>query len=325
MKKAFKIGFLLITLGFIFSSCEDEITLNLPQPAPRLIVEGYIETGLPPYVLLSYNIPVGKGINIFELEKYFVKNGKITVSDGTTTITLREYIPAEIKEKYPEFYKELAERIGFEPDIFSFFPLSVYTIDSSTIDFVGERGKTYRLNIELENDSILGDVSASSITTIVSQDVNFDSLWITPHPDPDNDTLVNLNGLLKDPPALGNYYRYFTKVNSGPWLINLNTVFDDILANGKDLTVEIPKGIAIADIFSDFDFETYGFFKKSDTCYVRIALIDKAHYDFWRTAEEERNNLGSPFARGIKVKSNIVGGFGIWGGLSSNTSMKIAE
>lgn len=325
MKKILNISLIIALLNLTFISCEDEITLNLPQPVPKLVVEGYIENDLPPYVLLSYNIPVGKGINLFELDQYFVKNAKVTVSNGSRTIVLKEYIPAQLKEKHPDLFVEIANRIGFTPKLFSFFPLSIYTIDSTSSDFLGSRGSMYNLLVELENDSILGSIIASATTTIVPDNVSFDSLWITPHPDELNDTLVNLNGLLIDPPQLGNYYRYFTKVNSGPWLINLNTVFDDILVNGKEFPIEIPKGIAISDIFGDLDFQNLGFFNRGDTCFVRIALIDKAHYDFWRTAEEERNNLGSPFARGIRVKSNITGGFGIWGGLSSNIQFKIAE
>lgn len=325
MKKVLNISLIIALLSLAFISCEDEITLNLPQPVPKLVVEGYIENDLPPYVLLSYNIPVGKGINLFELDQYFVKNAKVTVSNGSRTIVLKEYIPAQLKEKHPDLFVEISKRVGFTPELFAFFPLSIYTIDSTSSDFLGVRGGMYNLLIELENDSILGSIIASATTTIVPDNVSFDSLWTTPHPDELNDTLVNLNGLLRDPPQLGNYYRYFTKVNSGPWLINLNTVFDDILVNGKEFPIEIPKGIAISDIFGDFDFQTFGFFNRGDTCFVRIALIDKAHYDFWRTAEEERNNLGSPFARGIKVKSNITGGFGIWGGLSSNIQFKVAE
>ena len=44
---------------FIFSilliSCEEEITLNLSQAENKLVVEGSIEPGFPPYVILTKN------------------------------------------------------------------------------------------------------------------------------------------------------------------------------------------------------------------------------------------------------------------------------
>jgi hypothetical protein len=44
--------------------------------------------------------------------------------------------------------------------------------------------------------------------------------------------------------------------------------------------------------------------------------MDKAHYEFWNSFQDEVLNTGNPFASSVTViKSNILGdGLGIWGG-----------
>ena len=43
----------LLTTVMFFSSCEKDITVDLPTQEQKYVVEGYIENGLPAYVLLS--------------------------------------------------------------------------------------------------------------------------------------------------------------------------------------------------------------------------------------------------------------------------------
>ena len=47
--------YLFILTCFILYSCEEEITLNLPQAEDKLVVEGFIEPGFPPYITISKN------------------------------------------------------------------------------------------------------------------------------------------------------------------------------------------------------------------------------------------------------------------------------
>ncbi len=46
---------LLFLICLIFISCQEEITLDLPQAESKLVVEGAIEPGFPPYVILTKN------------------------------------------------------------------------------------------------------------------------------------------------------------------------------------------------------------------------------------------------------------------------------
>lgn len=152
----------------------------------------------------------------------------------------------------------------------------------------------------------------------------FDSLYFRPHPNPEVDSLISLMGRIQDPPMLGNYYRFFTKRNSGPWVTTFQTVFDDAFFNGSSLPINVPYGLSRTERTEDFNPDTFGYFHKGDTCYVKLCMIDEAHYDFWRTVEAERGNQGNPFGSFIKVRSNIKGGIGVWGGYGSVIQSAIA-
>ncbi|MBK7504331.1 MAG: hypothetical protein IPI52_04370 [Bacteroidetes bacterium] len=56
---------------------------------------------------------------------------------------------------------------------------------------MGEIGKTYSLRVKS------GNTTLTAVTTIPGL-VNFDSLFVIPHPNIENDTLVRLKGHLND-------------------------------------------------------------------------------------------------------------------------------
>src|SRR5258708_4213444 len=43
----------LLSSFMLLSSCTKDITIYVPSQIPQMVVEGHIETGLPPYVLLT--------------------------------------------------------------------------------------------------------------------------------------------------------------------------------------------------------------------------------------------------------------------------------
>lgn len=319
MKRILIYNFIAVCLLFLVVSCETEITVDLPQPTDKIVVEGHIENGLPPYVLLTKNQSFFGGLDLNDLGKYFVRGAKIWVSNGVDSVKLQEYDKSVLALLPDSIVVALAAEFGFNITSVEEFPdISIYTVPINKI-FLGEPGKTYSLRVKVENKTL------TAITTIPNL-INFDSIFVVPHPNIENDTLVRLKGRLQDPSGLGNYYRYFTKANSGPWLTDFGTVFDDAFINGKSFDIQIPKGIDLTDKDNvNFDPETYGFWKKTDTCYVRLAIIDKPHYDFWRTLENEEANQGSPFGTATKVLSNIYGkgGLGIWGGYGSSYSVYV--
>lgn len=275
-----QLALLLPGIMMVFISCEKDITIETGSGEPQIVVEGYIETGLPPYLLLTKTTKYYSTFYLDSLEDLFVHDAVITVSDGSQTVQLTE--------------------------------LTIDTLGTSVSAYVGfgmtgEVGKTYTLTIETEGKLI------TALTTI-PQPLPLDSIWYETGADDDNDTLVKLICRFSDPPALGQYVRYFTSVNNGGYFPGFNSVFEDVLINGTTFDFPLDRGVNRNDTAA---FENYGLFRKGDTISVKWAAIDKDHFDFWRTVEFELGSQGSPFASPVIIQSNIIGGQGIWGGYAS--------
>ena len=101
------IPLLVLGLLFIFSSCEKDITIDQPDSAEKIVVEGHIEPGQPTYVILTKNISFFTTTGISDLNNIFVKGAIVKVSDGTQTVQLDEFclndLPPGLKEAVLEF------------------------------------------------------------------------------------------------------------------------------------------------------------------------------------------------------------------------------
>lgn len=106
-----------------------------------------------------------------------------------------------------------------------------------------------------------------------------------------------------DPPGRGNYYRYFTRQNSGAFLAAEN-VFDDQVIDGTTYSLQFPPGIDRNDPVDRDD----NFFFKGDTVTLKFCSIDRNTYRFWNTWEFARQSIGNPFAQPNKVLGNISNG-----------------
>lgn len=270
--------FHLSVIFTILSSCTKDVTINLPASEEQLVVEGHIETGEAPYVILTRNSDYYSTVYLNSASDLFISGATIKVSNGTDTITMQEVV---------------IDTSGVS--------VSVYV----GLGMVGEEGKTYSLSVEAEGKTL-------TAVTSIPYSVPLDSIWYEPGEVPDNDTFVRLICRYSDPPELGEYVRYFTRSNSESFYPGLNSVFEDVLINGTTFDFSLDRGIDRNDT-TEF-YPGYFQFRKGDTITVKWCQIDKPHFDFWRTLEFELGSQGSPFASPIKIISNINGGLGIWGG-----------
>jgi hypothetical protein len=274
---------LFILLGIVFFTgliaCEKDITITSPDLAPRLVVDAQIESGAQPIVVLSTSLNYFSTIDTSELNNSFVRNAKVTLSDGSKTSQLKL---VDVKVQ------------GFR--------LVYYTNDPANplAAIIGGYGKTYQLKIEVNGQTY------NSTTTIPSLTKTIDSLWSKPVPNrPSTDSFRVISAKITDPVGLGNYIRYYTKVNSQEFLPGYNSVFDDNVIDGKVYSVDIPKGV---DKNFPLERENYGFFKRGDTVSIKYSNIDKSTYDFWRTWEYTYQSVGNPFSSPGVVIGNISNG-----------------
>jgi Domain of unknown function (DUF4249) len=285
------IGLALITI-LLCSSCEKNISIKVPDTTQNLVVEGYIENGQPPVVILSTSLNYFSQIDSTIINNLFVHGAQITINNGTRQVSLKEY---EIDTTNGE----------------KFF---LYSIDSSMAgSFVGVPGGQYNLSIQVNGNTY------SATTSIPAYGIILDSLYalkvIPTNQNPDTNLII-LVGRFTDPPQLGDYARYFTKTNSGPFYPPLNSVADDELVNGTTFDITLAKGVDRNQPIPNNN--NYGTFEIGDTITVKFCDIDKATYDFWRTWEYAFNDNGNPFSSPIDILGNISNGaLGYWGGYNA--------
>lgn len=283
-----KLSLILFTF-LLITSCEKEVKFNLKNEGSKLVVEGAIETGMPPFVKLSKSIGFFSKVDLKTLSDAFVHNAIITVSDGAQIVSLKEY-------------KLTSFRVPF-------YFYSVDTTDPQALHFLGIPGRTYKLTIKFDGKTY---TSKSGIPFPKP----LDSIWATAPPPAEMPQGFPNSRLLyaqyTDPDTPGNRVRYFTKRNSEPFLPAFYSVYDDEIINGTTIQIPMPAGFQKMD---SFNLDTYGYFYKGDTVVVKWCSIDKNVFNFWRTLEYSYGATGNPFSSPVEVSTNITGGaLGVWAG-----------
>jgi len=274
MKRAL---FMFILVAGLFS-CEKNIDFTLKQEPNALVVEGEIETGMPPRIILTRSFGFFNQLSPALLATLFVRNAVVTVSNGTRTHTLREY------------------RDSLAPGINFYY----YSIDSASLStaFVGEEQTAYSLTIVTDGKTY------QSSTTIPRLAVYPDSVFFKPIPQNSDTTLRSINVRISEPAGLGNYIRYYTKRNNEPMYPGFNSVFSDEVVDGTTFTFQLEPGV------DRNDPPPFGenFFKTGDTLILKYANINRNTYQFWNTWEFSQQSIGNPFAQPNTVIGNISNG-----------------
>lgn len=269
---------LLIFSTFLIS-CEKNIDFKTDEQATVLVVDGIIEDGKEPQIVLTNSLNYFSAITPQIAANSFVHNAVVTISNGTTISTLKE--------------NTIPTAVGYN--------LYYYSNDSTTptTNFLGEQGKQYTLKIVADGKEY------TSTTHIPLLAKKCDSLWWQTVPNNPDTTLAKLLGKFTDPPQLGNYARYFTKINRENFLPGEKSVYDDQVINGVAYNIQIDQGV---DRANPIDDEVRGFFHRGDTVTLKFCNIDKATYTFWNTWEFAIQSIGNPFSTPNKVIGNISNG-----------------
>jgi hypothetical protein len=300
--------YVLILTG-LTTNCTTDISIPLPEGEPAVVVEGYIEPGLPPLVFLSTSVPYFGDLSPAAFAATQIRGAVVTVTEGSTTVTLQEVsirsLPVELRSflgsAFGLDYNTLIDSLG----------LDLYFYTSSQM--LGQIGRSYRLSVQAPG------VSISALTTLPELNP-VDSVVINPHPQSDRfDTLYSLSVRYSDPAGRRNYIRYFTQRNQEPFYPGyFSSVLDDrslFNVDGQSFTFPIERGW---DPVTEIDEDLYIYFVAGDTVTLRWCAIDEAHHGFWSSLEFDQASVGNPFASPVIIRSNIQGGLGIWGGYSAS-------
>lgn len=280
----------LLAAGVFLAGCEKKVDFTLHDQPDKLVVEGIMENGQPPLVILSKSVGYFSTISADILNQSFVHGAEVLVSNGTRTHKLKEYS------------RPLGNGVS----------LYYYSTDSSSLStsFLGELDHQYSLKIVSEGKEY------AAVTTIPGLTKKIDSVWWKKPPVTSNGDTNKVIVMVRatDPQGYGDYIRYFTKTNREPFYPPLNSAFDDYFIDGTTYELQVDKGVD-RNLNINYD-EIY--FKRGDTVGLKLSNIDKATYDFWRTIEFSYASVGDPFSTPTRVLSNIKGdALGYFGGYAS--------
>lgn len=274
-----------LLLFLLLASCERDIQFDLDSTEQKLVVEGTIEEGGEPVVILTRSFDYFSAITPALLTGSFVRGAQITISSGGRTVNLKEY----------------EQRLG--PGV------SLFYYSTDTLSPGGRMKGTLNTSYDLRIET--GGEVYTSTTTIPGYNKIIDSLYYRPAPRTEDSGRVQVMLRATDEPGLGHYVRYFTRRNSEPFLPAFNSTFDDAFIDGTSYEVQVDPGV---DRNAERDEED-GWFYRGDTVTLKLSGIDRATYDFWRTMEYSYGSVGNPFSSPVRVISNISNGaLGYFGG-----------
>lgn len=259
----------------LFFSCTEEIELILPLSENEIVVEGWIEQNRYPIVYLTLSVPFTSEIDSSALYDQIVSQAKVTVSCDNQS----EILTLKLNDnQYPPKYY-------------------------SGTEMKGVAGKRYDLKIEYKGKVV-------TAATTIPQPPHLDSIFF--QLEEGEDVKGHLYFDFTDNAASKDYYRTFAQVKHKdkrfyPTLLNS---FDDQYFNGENIRFVLYKGYKTLD---DYSAENK-YFLKGDTVVIKFCSVDKEHFDFWNSYQGKVLNITSFTSSFNKIKSNINGGLGVWGG-----------
>ena len=279
---------LFLGLAILGQSCEDGF---MPTDKDELIVEGWIDAGDFPVVIISRSLPVrskDNKIKVSDISDYVETFAKVTVSDGENEVVLTGKVDRD------------------------YFPPYIYT----TSQIRGEAGKSYTLSIKAR-DKVL-----TAHTTIPLYGPVVDSL--VSHPLENNDTLCSVLLYIKNVPDRKEYFKSFFL--DGPAIGQFRSTYmglaDDAIV---DSTIRITLLKTVRDDFKD---NKQRYFDKDSLLSIKVSTMDSVSFSFWKAFSNSTITSYSSYMMSTStgnLPTNVSGGIGYWCGYNSYISTFIVK
>jgi hypothetical protein len=307
--KPYIIVFLLsLIAGYFLVSCEKDIEVKVPPIDAQVVVEGTIEPGQPPFILVSWSQNFFDPLSIEAFNSYFIHDAEVYVNDVLMEEVCTDALPDSL-------LPILSELTGIALENLSVLNFCVYSNPFfNPLAVIGEEGETYRLRV------VVGDREMTAITAIPPA-IPLNNLYYQTWAN--TDSLGLIWGNLTDPDTLGNAYRWYAKrinrsIGNPPRSKDLNfyaplgSAFDDNFINGTTFDFGYGRATGQNSTATDDNNAERGFFKEGDTVVVKFCTITPAAARSIRTLETQVGSTGNPFASPANIESMINGGLGLW-------------
>ncbi len=287
----------LFLIIIFITSCEKNVTVEIPKATEEIVVEGVIETDAVAIVFLSHTLPFFGQINISDILLNSILGATVIVEDGSMTDTLFQITP-------------------------------LYGIYMGS-KIHGTPGNKYKLTVIAE-DKIL------HAFTSIPMPVKLDSVWWKPNGNRDSlgfawahlsdpDTIGNCYRWYAKRINRYTFGEDIGKIKDSTFIPPPGSVFEDKFINTKSFDLSFPRGkFQFSNKKDDLNDEEF-YFKRGDTIVIKFCSIDQSHFEFWRAEETQVQNNGNPFGSPAPLPSNILGGLGFWGGYAPSFDTIIAK
>lgn len=269
--------FLLLIIAISCNNDDFSAEINLES---KIVVEGWIEAGDLPNLLLSTSIPITEVIDSTNVLNHAIRSAKVTVSDGQKTEVLRV---KNDKDRLPPFVYYGSE-------------------------IIGEAGKTYTLKIEYLNRTVSASTTIPKTVPLISAEYVKNNAA---------DTTGYVFIKFDDPINEKNYYQIATRINEKEpiFVPAFYGNLDDKNFDSPQISMQVNRGVLI---FPKTKYKPY--FTDGDLIFVKLRTINKDALDFWNSWQNEIVNSRNPiYPSNTSLKSNINGGIGIWAGYGQST------
>jgi hypothetical protein len=305
----FRVLIPLVSLALLLAACTKEVKIAIPGYEEKVVIDGRIETGMPPIVLISKTQDIYSPTTMEAFLNSFQSGAVVTVSDGTNTVVLDEIC----SDNLPPGTEPIAAALfGIPESELANYHLCAYSTFNTAI--WGQVGKTYSLKVELNGETF------TSSTQIVNP-TPLDSVYWKQDPGA-NDGYGYSWATLTDPPGFDAYMwevKRINMVNGAPkdpaFKATFSPVIDDEFFAGQtfDFYYENPftwNDETVADA-------NKGYYKVGDSVVIKFSKIDQNSYEFLEKKYMQLGTAGNPFASPTAIPTNIQGGaIGLWAGYS---------
>ncbi|MFT5778733.1 MAG: hypothetical protein ACI837_001689 [Crocinitomicaceae bacterium] len=299
----------VIACLFTLNSCTKEVVIDIPGFEPQLVIDGQIETGNPPFVLLSKSKEVYAPTDLDAFLNGFITGAVVTISDGITTVTLDEIC----SDNLPPGTEEIAAAMfGLTVAELADYHICAYTTFNTAV--WGEVGKSYTLTVTYEGQTYTATTSIVAPTSFVN------SWW---QPEDGTPTYGYSWVTLADPPGVFDAYRWDVKMiktdgNGDPvddyFKPTYSPVFDDEFFDGLTFDFWYENPFAHGPGYSE---DAEWLYEQGDTVIIKLSKMDRNVYDYMEKRYIQLQTAGNPFATPTNLTTNIEGGaLGIWAGYS---------
>ena len=274
MKRSFAFIVIILFLVACNDNCDFENGIS-----SQLVVEGWIEEGGYPVVILTKSLSVSTEYqNVDSLKDYLLRWAKVTVSDGTDSVVLTG--------KYDAGY----------------YPPYIYT----TSRMKGEIGKKYTLTVEYRNNC------ATAVTTILSVPEN---CTFKVKRCADSDSLFQIKAKFYTNTSEKKFYQIFTRVGTSSKQYQasyLGSVNSSVMNNDTEVPVYRGHQLKTDNYTPYFKLNDTVSVKLAHIDDVSFQIWDS----YTKTLSLSGNMFLSTYSN---MSTNISGGYGYWCGYNAIT------